>query len=365
MTRLRTDRRKPRRGFTMVELMVVVGLIVFLMSISIAVLGSAIGIARQRATQATILKIHGLMQQRVDAFNRAMERTNLQPAMDKLVRDLGIPVRRAREDKFYQVLAKKQIFQSRFPQNFSERDISTLTSTFVSANHNKDTESSALLYWLLTNSEVFGISPVDDSEFSSNEVRDTDSDGLLEFVDGWGRPLRFYRWPTQLFRPGTASIPAGVTGSGTPTVLSTVDRTYASLIWSGLPAAPIAAGDLDPLTRDPDDPTGQIMRYVKNSAASNQTTVMTTIQNRFHTPDTFHAFLIMSAGPDGKMGLGEPWNPVISGLPSPSTQGSMVITTPTLDLKGQGRLAAVSTYSANPVDIVNHPLNDNISNRKR
>ena len=73
-----------RGGFTMVELLVVIGLILFLMTISIVAMGSAIGIARQRATQTTILKIHGLMQQRIDAFNRAMERTNLQPAIDQM-----------------------------------------------------------------------------------------------------------------------------------------------------------------------------------------------------------------------------------------------------------------------------------------
>src|SRR5262249_38680487 len=27
------------------------------------------------------------------------------------------------------------------------------------------------------------------------EVQDTDNDGLPEFVDAWGEPLQFYRWP--------------------------------------------------------------------------------------------------------------------------------------------------------------------------
>ena len=26
-------------------------------------------------------------------------------------------------------------------------------------------------------------------------LKDTDGDGLPEFVDAWGEPLRFYRWP--------------------------------------------------------------------------------------------------------------------------------------------------------------------------
>ncbi len=32
-------------------------------------------------------------------------------------------------------------------------------------------------------------------DFTDREVRDTDGDGLPEFVDAWGEPLQFYRWP--------------------------------------------------------------------------------------------------------------------------------------------------------------------------
>jgi hypothetical protein len=32
-------------------------------------------------------------------------------------------------------------------------------------------------------------------EFTDKEVQDTDGDGLPEFVDAWGNPLQFFRWP--------------------------------------------------------------------------------------------------------------------------------------------------------------------------
>ena len=54
-----------------------------------------------------------------------------------------------------------------------------------------ETESSELLYFMLTKMQVFGVPPVGESEFGTSEVRDTDGDGLLEFIDAWGRPLRF------------------------------------------------------------------------------------------------------------------------------------------------------------------------------
>ena len=30
---------------------------------------------------------------------------------------------------------------------------------------------------------------------TAKEVQDTDGDGLPEFVDAWGQPLQFFRWP--------------------------------------------------------------------------------------------------------------------------------------------------------------------------
>ena len=342
MTNHRVHRR--RGGFTMVELLVVIGLILFLMSISIVALNGAIGIARQKATQTTLLKINGLMQQRIDAFNRAMERTNLQPAIDKLKRDWFQNYNFVPQDNVLEVMVRKQIFQTRFPQNFVEKNLSLAPPTgvtYVSANHQQVTESTALLYWVLTSSEVYGIAPVDESDFSSSEVRDTDGDGLKEFVDGWGRPLRFYRWPTHLFRPGTSSSTVGATGAS---ALALVDRTYVNTLWSGLPAAPTVAGELDPLSRDPDDPTGQLWRFAKGSASS-----MTVVQNQFSTPNTYHAFLIVSAGPDGVLGLEEPFNPTTVNATSPALGAA------------QGRLGALTSYAA----IEANPINDNLTNRKR
>ncbi len=355
MTNHRVHRR--RGGFTLVELLVVVGLILFLMSISIVALNGAIGIARQRATQATLLKIHGLMQQRIDAFNRAMEKTNRQQAIDQWRRVWFQTYQYAPPDNVLDVMVRKQIFRTRFPQNFVESNgapAPPVGVTYVTANHQPATESSALLYWILTSSEVYGIAPVDESEFSSSEVRDTDGDGLNEFVDAWGRPLRFYRWPTHLFRPGTSSTTVGAIGAtaSVATTFAPIERKYAGVLWSGLPA--VVTGELDPLERDPDDPTGQLRRFVnetlrlQGSAAA--ISAMTFVQNLFSTPDTYHAFLIVSAGPDGVLGLEEPFNPTtINPTTSPALGAA------------QGRLGALTNYSA----IELNPINDNLTNRQR
>jgi prepilin-type N-terminal cleavage/methylation domain-containing protein len=340
--------RHRRRGFTMIEILVVVGVILLLMTMSIGLLRNAVGTARQRQTEATILKVHGLMQQRMDAFYRAMERTNLKQATDKIKMDWYTTYNMIPPDRAIDVMVKKSIFQSRFPQMFLERNLLTNPPsgvTVVPANHQTVTQSAALLYWTLTDSEVFGVAPVDESEFTSSEVRDTDGDGLLEFVDGWGKPLRFYRWTSHLFRPGDgASVPPGIDSSGN---LSPPNRLYVSVIWSGLPAIPTVAGELDPLARDPDDPTGQLYRFV--TSPGTPPGAITAVQNFYGTPGTYNAFLIMSAGPDGVLGLLEP-----------SNEPTVDITTPAAGVP-QGRLAALASWA--PIE--SNPINDNITNRKR
>jgi prepilin-type N-terminal cleavage/methylation domain-containing protein len=80
------------------------------------------------------------------------------------------------------------------------------------ANHKHKTARAEMLYALL----VEGMGPLGSSfsrdDFTQNEIKDTDNDGLMEFVDAWGEPLQFYRWPigyhsdTQRGFPNTEQI---------------------------------------------------------------------------------------------------------------------------------------------------------------
>ena len=59
-----------------------------------------------------------------------------------------------------------------------------------------------MLYAIL----VEGLSPLGSAftreEFTAKEVQDTDGDGLPEFVDAWGEPIQFFRWPVYYGSPG-------------------------------------------------------------------------------------------------------------------------------------------------------------------
>ena len=70
----------------------------------------------------------------------------------------------------------------------------TIVNTLL-PKHKHKTARSEMLYALLVEGQgPFG-SLFSRDDFNDSEVQDTDGDGLLEFVDAWGQPLQFYRWP--------------------------------------------------------------------------------------------------------------------------------------------------------------------------
>jgi prepilin-type N-terminal cleavage/methylation domain-containing protein len=63
------------------------------------------------------------------------------------------------------------------------------------ANHKHATARSEMLYAILVEGQGPWGTVFSRDEFTDREVQDTDGDGLPEFVDAWGQPLQFFRWP--------------------------------------------------------------------------------------------------------------------------------------------------------------------------
>jgi prepilin-type N-terminal cleavage/methylation domain-containing protein len=61
--------------------------------------------------------------------------------------------------------------------------------------HTHNTARSEMLYALLVEGRGPLGSVFSRDDFTDKEVQDTDGDGLPEFVDAWGQPLQFFRWP--------------------------------------------------------------------------------------------------------------------------------------------------------------------------
>jgi prepilin-type N-terminal cleavage/methylation domain-containing protein len=82
--------------------------------------------------------------------------------------------------------------------NWNEGVVAGTNDTLVLANlgnHTHVTARAEMLYALV----VEGSGPLGSvfsrDDFTDREVRDTDGDGMPEFVDAWGQPLQFFRWP--------------------------------------------------------------------------------------------------------------------------------------------------------------------------
>lgn len=79
-------------------------------------------------------------------------------------------------------------------ESLSAAEITALL-TRLSTKHTHKTARSEMLYAILVEGGGTYGSSFDKDDFTSKEVQDTDGDGLMEFVDAWGEPLQFYRWP--------------------------------------------------------------------------------------------------------------------------------------------------------------------------
>jgi len=73
--------------------------------------------------------------------------------------------------------------------------------TRLRLNHTHKTARAEALYALL----IEGLGPLGSvfsrDEFTDRQVADTDGDGLPEFIDAWGEPLQYYRWPVHHASP--------------------------------------------------------------------------------------------------------------------------------------------------------------------
>lgn len=252
------------RGFTIIELIVTIGIILLLAGLSVVALGRIGGTAKEKATRGTLEKINNLVRDRMNALDRSITSGELRGQV-QVKKASGL------SDEVATIVVRKEEFRKAFPQSWTEVQalgIGSAASAEIARNTSSAADNSEVLYWALTNGGTYGYESVGSDAFTANEVKDTDGDENLEFVDGWEQPLRFYRWPTRLIKPGGGSFNADTT----------------ELLIDGVTTA-IANSDQD-------DPKGKLTLLINEAS--------------FHTPNTYHVPLIVSAGPDYELGLYEP-----------------------------------------------------------
>ena len=322
-------------GFTLVEVLMVLAIIAFLITISFAAFANLIVTSKEKATANLINKLNKILIQRKEGFDRISFKAAAKAVVNAPIDAAPLLLQPVLDEQTGEVIARKQRFQFAFPQRVEERSKFNgrdYYSYFVpsATSPRRDYESSALLFLAITEGETFGAAAVDEDAFTTSEIQSVtatingESVSIKYFVDGWGQPLRFYRWPTSLIKPQ----------QGTNALLFPVqvpDRTYANYLAPGLPtfdsAQPSATGpdqqpgsgqpgesvgwpgsdDPEPLNRDPDDPTMRFGIYFMSMSSNPSMQLRFRRYTRLYFAEaTFHSPLIVSAGPDRRLGLYEP-----------------------------------------------------------
>lgn len=195
-----------RRGFTVVELMIVISIIALLAAMAASALSNAAEQARAQRTRAIINKIDQLIMEKWDGFRtrsvpyRGVYNENVKVrAQNRLnaireIQRMELPERRS------------DVINITNPTTLEAPVSGVATSSLLRAyfrkvyawtggnpaNWTEQYQGAECLYLILSCMRDGDQSALE--YFTASEIGDVDGDGMPEILDGWGRPIEFLRW---------------------------------------------------------------------------------------------------------------------------------------------------------------------------
>lgn len=294
----------PRVGFTLVEILIVIGIIGLLVATLVIAIGPSLESARIDATRTTIAQIDAAIQARVEAIAKL----DVSVEAKKLAAlNSGMDVREAeffiRKNLYRQALPQREWDLRGMDLASGGGDDAPFAGGWLSGADPGEiffraiTQGDSLR--VIPDGKVYTVPTLNVDDINPNHLRDNDGDDLPdEFIDEWNQPLAFYNFPTRLIKDNGSAI----------------NLSRAQILISGLPSDTSTNGPLD---TDPLDPTGTA--YSDFAGASDTDTVSITYrppstaitarvfhENNYHTIGTYYVPLLVSAGPDQVLALHEP-----------------------------------------------------------